>query len=38
LDILRMSKNHFTDFKNLENHTSQHHALNISFYWKNVAA
>jgi hypothetical protein len=27
LDILRMSKNHFTDFKILKNHTSQHNAL-----------
>jgi hypothetical protein len=33
-----MSKNHFDDFKNLKNHTSQHYALKIVGFVENVAA
>jgi hypothetical protein len=33
-----MSKNHFTDFKNLENRTSQHDALKTSDQMKIMTA
>jgi hypothetical protein len=33
-----MSKNHLPDFKNLENHTSQHDALKIRYPTKTVRA